>query len=46
MEVLQVSVMCYCVFVVCLVLFNTSRQKYIVSYIVHLLINVISLNVK
>ena len=39
MEVLQVSVMCYCVFVVFLVLFN--RHKYVVSYIVHLLINVI-----
>ena len=44
MEVLRVSVMCYCVFVVCLVLFN--RQKYVVAYIVHLLINVISLSVK
>ena len=44
MEVLQVSVMCYCVFVVCLVIFD--RQKYVVFYIVHLLINIISLNVK
>ena len=44
MEVLQVSVMCYCVFVVCLVIFD--RQKYVVFYIVHLLIDIISLNVK
>ena len=44
MEVLQVSVMCYCVFVVCLVIFD--RQKYVVFYIVHILINIISLNVK
>ena len=36
--------MCYWVFVVCLVLFD--RQKYVVSFIVHLLINIISLNVK
>ena len=44
MGVLQVSVMCYCVFVVCLVIFD--RQKYVVFYIVHILINIISLNVK
>ena len=45
MVVLQVSEMCSCVFVVWLIVLVKST-KYVVANIMHILVNIISLNVK